>query len=138
MEHPSEENVRRYLRRRGASLDEIDDFRDWCTQLCRAQQEEAVEKRIRYSVYRLWAKLLWKRQTLFHYKDVFIYDDSLKNYIRHLTGASSHRRASCRTGSTSWYKACLVNAICRVCCPSFRRCILRHERTFVSIPFVNT
>ena len=86
MEHPSEGNVCHYLWRGGASLDEIGDFRDWCTQLCQAQQEEAVEKRIRYCVYRLWAKLLRKRRTPFHYKDVFIYDDSLKNYIRHLTG----------------------------------------------------
>ena len=82
----SEQNVRRYLRLGGASVLEIEDFFDWCSQLCRAQQEDAVEKRIRYSVYRLWAKLLRKRRTPFHHKDVFIYDESLKNYIRFLTG----------------------------------------------------
>ena len=96
----SEQNVRRYLRQGGASVPEIEDFIDWCSQLCRAQQEEAVEKRIRYCIYRLWAKLLRKRRTPFHYKDVFIYDESLKNYIRFLTDGAvvgQDPRASAKT-----------------------------------------
>ena len=74
------------MRRGGASVLEIDDFLDWCSQLRRAQQEDNVEKRIRYCVYRLWAKLLRKRRTPFKGKDVFIFDEVLKNYVWFLTG----------------------------------------------------
>ena len=40
----SKQNDRRYSRQWGASVPEIEDFIDWCSQLCRTQQEEAVEK----------------------------------------------------------------------------------------------
>ena len=102
----SEQNVRRYLRLGGAAVLEIEDFEDWCTQLCQAQQEENVEKRIRYCVYRFWAKLLRKRRTPIHYKDVFIYDEILKDYIRFLTGGAvvgQDPRAGAKTVSASQF-----------------------------------
>ena len=82
----TEQQVTRYLRSGGASGDDIADFFDWCIQLCTGQQEADVEKRIRYNVYRLWARLLRKRRAPFSRRDRFVFDDRLKNYIRHLTG----------------------------------------------------
>jgi len=81
-----EERVVRYLRSGGASGDDCAAFLNWCTVLCTAQQEAGVETRIRYNVYKLWARLLRKRQAPYNRKDRFIFDDSLKNYIRYLTG----------------------------------------------------
>ena len=81
-----EQRVARYLRSGGATGDDVDDFLDWCIQLCTAQQEADVEKRIRYCVYRLWARLLRKRRTPYNRRDRFVYNDAVKNYIRSLTG----------------------------------------------------
>ena len=68
-----------YLRGCGATNDEIDDCFDFCSTI------EDGGKKVRYEVYRLWARLLRHRRTLYKKHGRFDFHDDLKWYLRDVT-----------------------------------------------------
>ena len=70
-----------YSREGDATNSEVEDFLDWCQTLCGDGGKE-----IRYEVYRLWARILRKRRTPFHQRNIFIHDDLLKTFLRQISG----------------------------------------------------
>ena len=77
----AEKDVIEYLMEGRATNDECDDFLDWCLTLGKAGGKKA-----RYEIYRLWARILRKRRTPFSPRDMFIFADPLKNYLRKISG----------------------------------------------------
>ena len=68
--------VAKYLKDEGATNDEVDDFLDFIGYF------KDSEKKGRYEVYRLWARLLRHRRTPFKKHDHFDFDPSIKDYLR--------------------------------------------------------
>lgn len=75
-----------YLENGGASMEEIDDFIDWCTQMCIMPGGNGNGKRRRFWIYRMWARLLRNRKTPFPSNGKFAFDEKLKKYLRNMTG----------------------------------------------------
>ena len=78
--------MKNYLASGGASSHEIEDFLDWCTQMCIQPGGAGTEKRRRFFCYRIWARLLRHRRTPFPRRGKFKYESILKIYLRQLTG----------------------------------------------------
>ena len=68
------------------------DFGDGITKIGDFIGYPARSLKLRYDCNFCHMKMVDPSLTPFHYKDVFIYDESLRNYIRFLTGGAVGRR----------------------------------------------
>ena len=68
--------VKNCLKEGGATIDEIDDFLDFCSTYSKD------EKSARYEWYRLWTRLLCHHRTPFKRHDRFDFDKGLKEHLR--------------------------------------------------------
>ena len=87
MASSSENAVVAYIRSGNATNDDIDTFLDFCLEMCSGNDGTDPHK-VRYEIYRIWARCLRHRRTHLNKHGHFDYAEELKAYLHHLTGGT--------------------------------------------------
>ena len=78
-----EMNLKAFLSSGNCSPEKPDDFIHWCQDMCLWYGDGPTK---RHQIFKLWARLLWKQRTPYDHGTHFIWDDTLKAYLRKISG----------------------------------------------------